>query len=85
MRAEELVVEIYRQKKELQAHNSKASQVVMSMEAWRHIQAWHRARGPLERAPHLDYIHEDSIFGLEVFIDNVPAPLVKISPKGNFP
>ncbi len=77
MRAEELVVEIYRQKSELQARNIKASQVVMSMEAWRHIRAWHCARGVMEKAPHMDYIHEDSIFGLEVLIDNLPEPLVK--------
>ncbi len=77
MRAEELVVEIYRQKRALQARSIKALDVVLSMEAWRHIQAWHRARGPLEKAPSRDYIHDNSIFGLEVFIDNVPEPLVR--------
>ena len=76
MRAEELVAEIYRQKTELQNRGEKPSQVILSMEAWRHIRAWHLARGVMEQAPHMDYISEDSIFEMEVLIDGVEDPKV---------
>ncbi|MDA3955167.1 hypothetical protein [Oceanispirochaeta sp.] len=76
MRAEELVAEIYRQKTELQREGKKPCQVILSMEAWRHIRAWHLARGVMEQAPHMDYIGEDRIFEMDVLIDGVESPRV---------
>jgi len=77
MRAEELVAEIYRQKLEVQDSGGSPRQVIMSMDAWRHIRAWHLSRGVMEQAPHMDYISDDSIFGLEVLIDQVPSLKVR--------
>ncbi|MBF9017399.1 hypothetical protein [Oceanispirochaeta sp. M2] len=77
MRAEELVAEIYRQKIELQKDGANPKQLILNMDAWRHIRAWHLARGIMEKAPHMDYITEDSIFDLEILIDAVEEPLVR--------
>ncbi len=77
MRAEELIAEIYRQKMTLQERGEKPCQLILSAEAWRHIRAWHLARGVMEKAPHMDYIQENSVFGLEVFFDNLETPLVR--------
>ena len=69
MRAEELVAEIYRQKLEIQNRGKKPRKVLMPREAWRYIRAWHISLGVMEQAPHMDYIKEDSIFGLTVELD----------------
>lgn len=76
MRAEELIAEIYRQKTELQKEGMNPERVVLNMEAWRHIRAWHLARGVMENAAHMDYISEDSIFEMEILIDTVEKPRV---------
>ena len=68
MRAEELVAEIYRQKLSLQESGEKPVQVIMPPEAWEHIRAWHISLGVMDQAPHMDYISEDSIFGLTVVL-----------------
>jgi len=76
MRAEELVAEIYRQKRALQASGGTPGTVVLSLEAWRHIRAWHLALGVMEQSPHRDYIGEDTIFDMTVLIDSVDNPVV---------
>ncbi len=76
MRAEELVAEIYRQKRELQESGNRPDRVVLSLEAWRHIRAWHLALGVMEESPHRDYIGEDTIFDMTVLIDSVDSPIV---------
>ncbi len=68
MRAEELVAEIYRQKLSLQEAGEKPVQVIMPPEAWEHIRAWHISLGVMDKAPHMDYISDDSIFGLAVIL-----------------
>lgn len=77
MRAEELIAEIYRQKTELQKDGLKPNQVILNMESWRHIRAWHLARGVMEQGSHMDYITEDSIFEMEILIDAVDKPNVR--------
>ena len=77
MRAEELIAEIYRQKTELQERGETPRQLILSPEAWRHIRAWHLARGVMEKAPHMDYIQDNSVFGLEVFFDTIEDPQVR--------
>lgn len=77
MRAEEIIADIYRQKIELQKKGLNPGQVILNMDAWRHIRAWHLARGIMEQAPHMDYITEDSIFEMDVLIDSVKEPLVR--------
>ncbi len=76
LRPEELVVEIYRQLAAAREQGDRPDQVTLSMKQWRSIRAWHAARGVMEQAPHMDYITEDSIFGLDVMIDGVSAPRV---------
>lgn len=70
MRAEELVAEVYRQKLEVQEGGGKPRTVHMPREAWEHIRAWHISLGIMEKAPHMDYIGEESIFGLAVEISD---------------
>lgn len=77
MRAEELVAEIYRQKLEIQQSGGKPCKVVMPPEAWEHINAWHISLGTMEQAPHMDYITDDSIFGLTVELDRSAALTVQ--------
>ena len=77
MRAEELIAEIYRQKTELQSKGVKPKKIILSMEAWRQIRAWHISLGSMEQAPHMDYIGEDTIFGLGILIDAVTRPVVR--------
>ena len=65
MRAEELVAEIYRQKLEVQSRGGNPAKVLMPPDAWEHIRAWHISLGVMEKAPHMDYISEKAIFGLD--------------------
>ncbi len=74
MRAEELVAYIYSRKVALQNEGGKPSKVVMNMECWRHIHAWHLAMGMMEQAPHMDYISDDKMFEMDIYIDNVTFP-----------
>ncbi len=69
MRAEEIVAEIYRQKLEVQERGGRPERVYMPPEAWEHIRAWHISLGVMDKAPHMDYIGEQSIFGLEIVLD----------------
>lgn len=68
-RPEELIVEIYRQKKERTESGLSPSQVIMSMKTLRFIRNYHSSLGSLENSLP-DYIGEDTIFGLEIMIDN---------------
>jgi len=77
MRAEELVAEIYRQKRVLQESGEHPDTVILSLEAWRHIRAWHLALGVMENSPHKDYIGEDTIFDMTVLIDSSDSPIVR--------
>ena len=77
MRAEELLAEIYRQKIQLQQQGLTPRELILNMESWRHIRAWHLARGLMEESPHRDYIREDSVFELDVLIDTVEEPRVR--------
>ncbi|OQY33018.1 MAG: hypothetical protein B6241_09270 [Spirochaetaceae bacterium 4572_59] len=77
MRAEELVAEIYRQKLDIQNQGGKPSIVLMSPEAWDQINAWHISLGVMVQAPHMDYITENSIFGLSLEIEKSSALTVQ--------
>ncbi|MBN2627154.1 MAG: hypothetical protein JXA95_10850 [Spirochaetales bacterium] len=69
IRPEELIVEIYRQKTERTAAGLNGTQVIMSLANWRRIRAYHSSLGILKGSLP-DYINDDTIFGLEVMIDN---------------
>lgn len=72
IRAEELIVNIYRDKLNLQEKGVKASRIVMAMNHYKKIKTYHAGLGEVQ-GPYGDYITEDEIFGLPVFIDNVDS------------
>ncbi len=69
IRPEELIVEIYRQKTERAEAGLSGTQVIMSMGTWKKIRSYHCSLGIL-RGSLPDYINRDTIFGLEVMIDD---------------
>ena len=69
IRPEELIIEVYRQKIERTEAGLSASQVVMSQKTWRQICIYHTSLGKLKGSLP-DYINNDSLFGLEVMLDN---------------
>jgi len=69
MRAEELIMEIYKQKNQRMEQGLPAEKVIMNMKKYRMIQNYHRRLGPLDGSIP-DYITTDSLFGLEILIDN---------------
>lgn len=70
VRAEELIVNIYRDKLKLQEKGIKARRIVMPMVLFRKIRTYHAGLGDIQ-GQFGDYITEDEIFGIPVFIDNV--------------
>jgi hypothetical protein len=68
MRAEEIVIELWRQLCALRSCGVSPGRIILSPENYRQVQAWHIALGELEN-PERDYISRHSIFGLPVFID----------------
>lgn len=69
MRAEEIIMEVYKQKLERQKAGLRCQNVVMNMDHYRCIQEYHRNLGSLQ-GDLPDYINQDSLFGLEILIDN---------------
>lgn len=76
VRPEELIVNIYRDKLALQERGIRPSRVVMPMEHYRKIRNYHAGLGEVS-GPYGDYITEDEIFGMPVFIDNVDSITVE--------
>lgn len=70
VRAEELIVTIYRDKLKLQEKGIQARRIVMPMNLYRRIKAYHAGLGDIQ-GQYSDYITDDEIFGIPVFIDNV--------------
>lgn len=69
MRAEEIILDVYKEKLECSRKGNQPRQVVMNMEQYRTVQNYHRQLGTLEgNMP--DYISTDSLFGLDILIDN---------------
>jgi len=75
-RPEELIVNIYRDKLKLQEQGRKATRVVMPMALYRTIREYHCSLGEMQ-GQFGDYITEDEIFGIPVFIDNVEGITVE--------
>jgi len=75
-RPEELIVNIYRDKLKLQERGRKARRVVMPMALYRKIREYHSSLGEIQ-GQFGDYITEDEIFGIPVFIDNVEGITVE--------
>jgi len=65
-RAEELIVEVYRQLLEARSRGVKPRKVVMSPACWASIEGYRRSLGVLN-APLPDYLSKDGLFGLEIW------------------
>lgn len=76
IRAEELIVNIYRDKLSLQKKGRQPKRVVMPMELYRKIRNYHAGLGEIQ-GQYGDYITEDEIFGMTVYIDNVDGITVE--------
>lgn len=70
-RAEEIIVEVYRQLHEGLDAGTKPNKVVMPRTYWNVIEEYRRFLGPLEGSLP-DYLSEDSLFGLEIWYGNNP-------------
>ena len=69
IRPEEIILEIYRQKQQCLEAGIKPVKVVLPIKLHRLIQRYHELLGNID-GPMPDYLQEDSIFGLEICIDN---------------
>ena len=69
MRAEEIIAEIYRQKRELLDKGIKPDKVVFSMDIYRILKRYRELLGVIE-GPVPDYLQQETVFGLTVCIDS---------------
>lgn len=76
IRPEELIVSIYKNKLELQNRGIKASRIIMSMESFKKIQLYHLGLGEIQ-GEFGDYITDDEIFGIPLYIDHVSGIIVE--------
>lgn len=76
IRAEELIVTIYKKKMDLHDEGKIASRIIMSMETFKKIKLYHLGLGEVQ-GEFGDYITDDEIFGIPVFIDHVEEIIVE--------
>jgi hypothetical protein len=69
VRAEEIIVTIFKQRNEMVKQNCSPQKVIMSLENYKKIQDYRAGLGSLDN-DEMDYIKKYSIFGLAVYIDN---------------
>ena len=81
MRAEELIVEIYRQRSELVEEGQKPVRVVISAEHHKLIQAYRGQLGELA-SREVDYLDPYRIFDLEICVEEIETPNVQVSDPG---
>lgn len=70
IRAEELILSIYKYKTDLQDKGIQPNRIIMPMDYYRKIKIYHAGLGEIQ-GKFGDYITEDEIFGLPVYIDQV--------------
>lgn len=76
VRAEELILDVYRQRRELLEQGREAQRVVMSPAHYRSIQRFHALLGELPEGA-VDYIDRYRLFDLEICIEDVERPVVE--------
>ena len=76
VRAEEVIVEVYRQRSELVARGRSPGRVVMSATHYRLIQEYHARLGEAPEGGS-DYIDRYRLFDLEICIERVDRPSVE--------
>jgi hypothetical protein len=75
-RAEELIAEIFRQKRLLEAAGAVPSRVRLPLIWIRRIRVYRLLLGPLPDAE-FDYLQTNSLFGLEFVLDNLEKIIVE--------
>ena len=75
-RAEELILEVYRQRQEASEQGREATRVVMSLSHYRAIQRFHAHLGEVPEGA-VDYIDRYRLFDLEICIERVERPVVE--------
>jgi hypothetical protein len=78
VRAEELIVEIYRQRSELAGQGQNPGRVVMSAGHYNLIQEYRTRLGELT-SQDSDYLDPYRVFDLEICVEEIPLPRVEIS------
>jgi hypothetical protein len=76
VRAEELIVSIYKLKLDLQEKGIVASKIILPMNYYKKIRKYHSGLGEIQ-GNFGDYITDDEIFGIPVYIDQVNEILVE--------
>ncbi|MFW5741885.1 MAG: hypothetical protein ACOCW3_01070 [Spirochaetota bacterium] len=76
MRAEELILDVYRQRREIEEHGREATRVVMNPSHYRAIQRFHAHLGDVPEGA-VDYIDRYRLFDLEICIERVERPVVE--------
>ena len=76
IRAEELIMSIYKNKIEKQNKGIKVVRVIMSMDSFKKIKLYHLSLGEIQGELG-DYITDDEIFGIPVYIDHVNGIIVE--------
>ena len=76
MRAEELIVEIYRQRAELVREGRAPAKAVMSGDHYKLIQAYRGRLGELS-SREVDYLDPYRIFDLEICVEDIESPRVQ--------
>lgn len=74
--AEELILEVYRQRQEASEQGREATRVVMSLSHYRTIQRFHARLGEVPEGS-IDYIDRYRLFDLEICIERVERPVVE--------
>jgi hypothetical protein len=69
MEAEEIVLSVWKKRKEMFDAGKKPTRLIMSAENYRKLQEYKTRLGVLIN-PEMDYLQEESLFGIPVFIDN---------------
>lgn len=75
MRAEELIVEVYRQRSELVGEGLRPIRVVMCAEHYKLIQAYRDRLGELA-SQDVDYLDPYRMFDLEICVEEIETPQV---------
>lgn len=76
MRAEELIIEIYRQRSELVEAGRRPVRVVMSAEHYQLMQGYRGRLGELA-SREMDYLDPYRIFDLEICVEEIETPNVQ--------
>lgn len=71
-RAEEIIVDVYRQITEIQSRGRQPEKVIMLPELWQLVNNYRQSLGIID-GPHPDYLSEDTLFGLEIWYGNNPG------------